>query len=90
MSNLKSFDLIAQNIRLQGIAKVFRMKGTVKFGVEIWKFDQIDDIVIKYNCSYIDMNDGNPISESISSENIEKVFEDIKIYFLKLSQLQPK
>lgn len=90
MSNLNSFDLIGNNIRLQKIAKQYKMNGSVKFSVDVWKYDHLDNIVAVYTCSYVDLNNGDPISASISRETLEKAFEDIKIYFLQFNEALKK
>jgi len=81
MNELNSFDLLASHKRLQDLALKYRANGTIKFGVEVWKFDHMDKIVIKYNCGYVDMSGYENVSESISDESLVSVFDYMENYF---------
>jgi len=82
MNELNSFDLLSTHKRLQDLAIKYGANGTIKFGVDVWKFDHMDEIVIKYSCGYVDMKQEEDVSESISLESLESVFEYMENYFI--------
>jgi len=82
MNDLNSFDLLGSHKKLKELALKYNALGTLKFGVDVWDFDHMEEIQIKYTCGYLELNGFKNISEAHSADSFDELFSYMENYFI--------
>lgn len=86
MSKLNSFDLLQSIKDLQNLALEYSLKGSVKFSVDCWKYNHIEELQFSFHCCYVDTP--NNFVAVFKSDTLEYVFADVEHYFANIDVIE--